>query len=224
MNEQLVRLSEDRTPGACAHLWHEAMNLAKAIARQATAFPEDFRGVAESSLTMPSLRARSSKFTCDGEAIAKAIHLGEKHAAADIHDNRSRIGALCHFMVAQMVEAVESARREKENFVRTARHLGKESSDIIPSCFHPDQRTFLQECWKLPELRGHAKEWWEGRIREMVKREHNRMEKNTTHHPALWHELGKVTDTGTAKARWRALEKYCLNKLKQIAGTSPVTA
>lgn len=78
-------------PKACSHLWYQAKHLAYAVVRLAAAFPEDFRSVAESSLTMPSLRARSPEFSCDAEAVAKATHLAEKHAAPDIHDNRCRL-------------------------------------------------------------------------------------------------------------------------------------
>lgn len=224
MNQQFVRLSEDRTPKTCFHLWYQAMNLADAIVRLTAAFPEEFRRMAESSLTMPSLRARSSKFTCDAEAIAKAIHLAEKHAAADIHDNRSRIGALCHFLVAQRVEEVESARRQKEHFERSAKYHCEGSEDIIPKHSHPDWRTLYEESWKLPELRGHADDWWKGRIRKMVRREFDRMRKNPTHNPGLWQELEKATDKGTEKAKWRALEKYCTNKIKQIAGEASASS
>lgn len=219
MNEQFVRLSEDRTPKTCFYLWYQAMNLADAIVRLAAAFPEEFRSMAESSLTMPSLRARSAEFSCDAGAIAKAIHLAEKHAAPDIHDNRSRIGALCHFLVAQMVEKVEGARSEKKYFEESAKYNDcADSKDIIPSYVHPDWRMLYEESWKLPELHGHADEWWKGRVREMVKNEFDRMRKNPHRNPALWQELGKATDNGTEKAKWHALEKNCLNKMKQIAG------
>ena len=71
VNEQFVRLAEDRTPKASFHLWYRAMNLADALVRLAAAFPEDFRPMAESSLTMPSLRARSPKFSCDAGALPR---------------------------------------------------------------------------------------------------------------------------------------------------------
>ena len=218
MNRQFVRLSEDCTPKTCFHLWYQAMNLADAIVRLAAAFPEEFRSMAESSLTMPSLRARSAKFSCDAETISKAIHLAERHAAPDIHDNRSRIGALCHFLVAQKVEEVERARRARGHFERSAKYECEDSEDIIPSYVHPDWRKLYVESWNLPELRGHADAWWKGRIREMVRSEFDRMSKNPAHNPGLWQELGKITDQGTEKAKWRALEKYCINKVRQIAG------
>lgn len=223
MNEQLVRLAEDRTAGACSALWYQAMNLTDAIVRLAAAFPEEFRSMAESSLTMPSLRARSDKFSCDAEVIAEAIHLAEKHAAPDIHDNRSRIGALCHFLVAKKVEEVERTRREREYLEREAKFAGRDADDIIPDYFHPNVRKHYEESWSLPELRGKADVWWKGRIREMVKKEFERMRKNPTHNPALWQELAKVTDNGTEKAKWRALEKYCFNKIAQIAGETPAS-
>lgn len=220
MNQQFVRLAEDRTPKMCFSLWYQAMHLADAIVRLSAAFPEEFRSMAESSLTMPSLRARSAKFSCDAEVIAKAIHLAEKHSAPDIHDNRSRIGALCHYLVAKQVEEVEHARRERAHFQRSAKFYCTNPDDIIPEYFHPNVRKDYEESWALPELRGNADVWWKGRLREMVKKEFERMRKNPTHNPALWQELAKVTDNGSENAKWRALEKYCVNKIKQIAGES----
>jgi hypothetical protein len=220
-NQQFVRLSEDRTPKACFHLWFQAKIFADAVVRLSVAFPEEFRSMAESSLMMPSLRAKSPKFSCDAKAIANAIHLADKHPAPDIHDNRSRIGALCHYLVAQTVEKVEWARGEKAHYERSAKFNDSDSSDsedIIPSYVHPDNRKHYLESWKLPELRGHADEWWEGRVREMIKREFDRMRKNPTDNPALWQELERITNDGTDSAKWHALEKYCFNKMKQIAG------
>jgi len=216
MNQQFVRLAEDGTPKARFHLWYQAMNLAGAVVRLAAAFPEDFRAMAESSLTMPSLRARNPKFSCDAEAIAGAIHLAEKHAAPDIHDNRSRLGALCHFLVAQLVGEVQRARNEKEHFEREA--ALNDSKDLIPDYVHPDWRQFYEESWKLPELRSNASAWWQGQIRSMLKGEFDRMKRHSTRNPALWQELARATNHGNEKARWHALEKYCFNKLQQVAG------
>jgi hypothetical protein len=216
LNRQFVRLSEDRTPKACFHLWYQAMNLAEAIVRLCAIFPEEFRSMAESSLMMPSLRARNPKFTCDAEAIIEKIHLAKKHPAPDVHDNRKRIGALCHFLVAKMVEEIEWARREKESFELSAKLLNSE--EIIPSHVHPDWRELYEESWKLPNLHGKADDWWEGRVKKMVKREFHRIMQNPSRNPALWQELVKATDGGTEFEKWHALEKYCLNKMKQIAG------
>jgi hypothetical protein len=222
MNQQFVRLSEDRTPKTCFHLWYQAMNLADAIVRLAAAFPEEFRSMAESSLMMPSLRARNPKFSCDSETIVEVIHLAEKHPARDIHDNRTRIGALCHYLVAEIVEKVQGARREKDSWKFYAENMP--SSDGLPLYVHPDHRKHYLESWKLPELHGHADEWWEGRVREMVRYEFDRMRKNPTRNPALWQELEKVTDHGTDSSKRAALDKYCFNKLEQIAGKPALAA
>jgi hypothetical protein len=222
MNQQFVRLSEDRTPQACFHLWYQAMNLAEAVVRLCAIFPEDFRSMAESSLLMPSLRARNPKFTCDAEAIVKAIHLAEKHPASKIHDNRTRIGALCHYLVAQIVNKIQGARREKNSWKFYAENTP--SSDGLPLYVHPDHREHYLDNWKLPELQGKADAWWKGRVREMVRSEFDRMRKNPTHNPALWQELEKITDHGTDSAKRAALDKYCFNKLEQIAGKPPFPA
>jgi hypothetical protein len=222
MNQQFVRMSEDRTPKACFHLWYQAMDLAEVVVRLCAIFPEEFRSMAESSLLMPSLRARNPKFSCDAEAIAKAIHLAEKHPAPEVHDNRTRIGAQCHYLVAKIVGEVEWAWHQKESFELSAKLLNSE--EIIPSHVHPDWRKLYEESWKLPELHGHADEWWKGRVRQMVRREFDRMRKNPTHNPALWQELEKITDHGTVSAKRAALDKYCFNKLKQIAGKPALPA
>jgi hypothetical protein len=44
------------------------------------------------------------------------------------------------------------------------------------------------------------------------------MKKNPRRNPALWQELEKITDHGTDSAKRAAFEKYCFNKLEQIAG------
>lgn len=216
MNQQLVRISEERAPKACWHLWFEAKELADAVVRLCVAFPDEFRPMAEGSLTMPSLRARRAEFTCDAAAMAKAIHLAEKHAVPDIHDNRSRIGGLCHHLVARLVEEVERARREREHFEREAEY--RHSAELLPPQMHAEHREHYTESWKLPDLRGHAEAWWKGRVREMVRREFERMKRNPLRNPALWRELEAVTAQGTESAKRHALEKYCSNKMKQIAG------
>jgi hypothetical protein len=216
MNDQLVRLAEMRAPHAASHLWSEAKQLTEAVVRLAVAYPDDFRSSAESSLTMPSLRACNPNFTCDAIAIAEAIHLAEKHPAPDIRDNRSRLGALCHHLVAHIVDAIESARRQKHHLERTARHA--KSDKVIPAFYHPSVRRHYQACWGLPDLRGKADQWWNGRVKDMLEEEFARMSQRPTHNPALWQELARATDGGTGSAKWRVLEKNCRNKLQQIAG------
>jgi hypothetical protein len=49
------------------------------------------------------------------------------------------------------------------------------------------------------------------------------MKKRPTHNPGLWAELAAATCQGTESARWHALEKYCWNKLRQIAGKPPTS-
>lgn len=220
LNRQLVRLAEDREPRACHCLWFDALTLAEAVARLSAIFPDEFRSMAASSLVMPSLRARSPKFTCDAEYIARQIHLAENHPARDIQDNRTRLGAISYYLVAQMVEKVQSQRREKDRFESSARF--RNSKKIFPRYFHPDCRKVYEESWALPDLRGNAKAWWKGKIREMVKQEFNLAMKNPRRNPALWQSL-ILRHYRTMAQKWHALEKYCLNKMKQIAGETGKT-
>jgi len=182
-------------PWACHAVFRDGKALASAFSRLAIAFPEHFQESAEQSLTMPSLRARNPHFTCDAEAVIRAIHLAEKRHASDVHDNRSRIGALCHPFMAEIVDLWIGCRleaREKD---------------------HTDCKWF-----KLPELNGNARAWWKAGLKERIDSEFDRMKKNPRRNPGLWQELEKVTDHGTDAAKRAALEKYCCNKLEQMAG------
>jgi hypothetical protein len=195
LRRDFVRYAEDGSSIAAHYIFSQGKELASAFSRLAIAYPENFREFAERSLTMPSLRARNPAFTCDAEAIIAAIHLAEKHHASNLHDNRSRIGALCHQFVAYIVDLLEACRLE-------ARQMGHTGS----------------EWWDLPELKGNAKAWWKAELKEWVDREFEKMKKNPRRNPALWQELEKVTDHGTDSAKRAAFEKYCFNKLEQIAG------
>ena len=200
LRNDFVRYAEDGSAIAAHFIFSQGKELASAFSRVAIAHPEQCREFAERSLTMPSLRGRNPAFTCDAEAIIAAIHLAEKHHASNLHDNRSRIGALCHQFVAHIVDLVEACRLE-------ARQKN-----------HTDSKWF-----HYPELQGNAKAWWKAEIKEWVDREFEKMKKNPRRNPALWQELNKVTDGGTDAAKRAAFEKYCFNKLEQIAGkpTSP---
>ena len=147
---------------------------------------------------MPSLRGRNPHFTCDAEAIIAAIHLAEKHHASNLHDNRSRIGALCHQYIAEVVDLLEACRVE-------ASENGGTDYDLL----------------KLGDLKGNAKAWWKAEVKECVQSEYESMKRNPRRNPALWQELENVTDHGTDSAKRAAFEKYCFNKLEQIAGKSP---
>ena len=112
LNDQLIRLAEDRVPRACRQLWFDASKLAEAFTQLASLYPDEFRDVAEKCVTMPSVRGRNPKFTADAEAIVRAIHLGEKHPSANVWDNKSRVGAQCHMLVARVIENIHYARDE----------------------------------------------------------------------------------------------------------------
>jgi hypothetical protein len=195
VRDDFINYAEMGSPFACVVIFEEAKKLASAFSRLAIAHPENFQRVALRSLTMPSLRARNPAFTCDAEAIIKAIRLAEGHHASNIHDNRSRIGALCHQYMAEIVDLLEAARLEIKQHGDAKHHLAQ-----------------------LPELRGNAQLWWTAEIKDWVHREFVRMKKNHYRNPALWQELEKITDHGTDSAMCAAFEKYCRNKLDQIAG------
>jgi hypothetical protein len=197
LRRDFVRYAEDGSAVAAHFIFSQGKELAEAFSRLAIACPEIFREFAERSLTMPSLRARNPAFTCDAEAIIAAIHLAEKHHASNVHDNRSRIGALCHQFVARIVDLIEACRLE-------ARQKGDKES----------------EWFDYPELKGNAKAWWKREVKGWVHREFEKMKKNPRRNPALWQELEKLTDRGTDSAKRAAFEKYCFNKLEQIAGKS----
>ena len=91
-------------PWACWAIFRDRKSAGGAFSRLAIAYPEHFQEIAEQSLTMPSLRAPKPNFTCDAEAIIQAIHLAEKRHVSNLHDNRTRIGALCHRFVAEIVD------------------------------------------------------------------------------------------------------------------------
>jgi len=190
----LIRLAEDGSGWACASIFRDGKALASAFSRLAITDPARFREVAEHSLTMPSLRARNPKFTCDAKAIIESTHLAGKHHAANLHDNRTRIGALCHQVVAEIVNLIEAARLE-----------------IIQN-----GNTKHQYC-ALPNLHGNAAAWWKIVVKDRVYREFDFIKKHHHRNPALWQELGKITDQGTDSAKRAAFEKYCFNKLEQIA-------
>jgi hypothetical protein len=195
IRDDLIRHAGDGMPWACQAVFRDGKALASAFSRLAIASPELFRVYTEESLTMPSLRARNPGFTCDAAAIIQAVHLAEKHHASNIHDNRSRLGALCHQFVAQIVDLVAACRLE-------ATQRGDKNS----------------KWFGFPELRGNAKAWWNAEIKEWVQLEFEKMRRNSRHNPALWLELERITDRGTDSAKRAALEKYCFNKLEQIAG------
>ena len=186
---------------ACTIIFLHGKAFAEAFSRLAIVCPDHFQEIAKRSLLMPSLRARNPAFTCDAEAIATAIHLAEDHHASNIHDNRSRIGALCHQFMAWIVDLVEAVRLERKP--------GGDTKDSIS---------------RLPELRGNAKTWWEVEIKGWVALEFEKMRKNPLRNPALWQELQKATNHGTPSAMRATFEKYCRNKLDQIAGKAQAQA
>ena len=195
LRKDFVRYAEEGSPVAAHFIFSQGKELATAFSRLAIDYQENIREFAERLLTMPSLRARNAAFTCAADAIIEAIHLAERHHASNLHDNRSRIGALCHQFIAQIVDLVEACRLEAKQ---------KNHTD--------------SEWWDFPELKGNAMTWWKLELKELVDREFEKMKKYPQRNPALWQELDKVTDRGTDSAKRAAFQKYCYNKLEQIAG------
>jgi hypothetical protein len=201
LRKSFIRYAEGGSQIACSVVFAEGEAYANAFSRLAIAYPERFQKIAKRSLTMPSLRARNPAFTCDAEAIVNAVHLAEGHHAGNIHDNRSRLGALCHQYIAEIVDLLEAGRLDI-----------KQRGDVKDRLF------------QLPELRGHAQAWWKAEVKECVHLKFEKMRKNHLHNPALWQELEKVTNHGTHSAMRAAFEKYCRNKLDQIAGRTTAQA
>jgi hypothetical protein len=197
VNEAIICHAEEGDLSACHAVFRDGKALAWAFSRLALAYPEQFREYTERELMIPSLRSRNPAFTCDAEAIIQAVHLGEKNHASNVHDNRTRLGALCHQFIAEYVDLLEAARLEST------------------------ERETPGERWaNFPALKGNARTWWKLEVKARVHREFERMRKNPLRNPGLWQELEKVTDGGTDSAKRAALEKYCYNKLEQIAGES----
>lgn len=217
LNQQLVRLAECRTPNACSSLWAEAEALAAAFVRLAARFPEEFRPSAETALMMPALigpvpEGKASK------ALAQAIGLAAKHPAAAVRA-RQPLGTLCHHLVARIVEDILYARSQKDHMERTARCTG--AKQAIPEYYRPEARRYLKECWALPDLQQGADKWWPGKVKPMVHAEFERIRKNPARNHALWRELERATDLGSDADKRAALDKYCRNKLLQIANALP---
>jgi hypothetical protein len=217
LNQQLVRLAEYRTPNACHILWYEASALTAAFVRLAAHFPQEFRPVAETSLLMPTLvgpvpEVKTSK------ALAEAIGLAAKHPAAAVRA-RQPLGVLCHHLVARIVENILYARSQRDHLERTARYTG--AKQIIPADYRPAARRHLEECWALPELHRGADQWWSKKVKPMVHAELERISRDPARNQALWCELKRATDSGSDADKRAALDKYCRNKLLQIANALP---
>jgi hypothetical protein len=233
LNGQLVRLAEENAPKACWYLWFEAKSLAEAFTRLAVRHPEEFQEVAEGSLTMPSLRGRNPKFTADAARIVDAIHLAEKHPSPDVWDNKSRVGALCHLLVASLIEKIHDARREYtwetesverlKQFPETAdQYRGVSVDDALKSRLHPKLFEHVVACARLPDWSQDAQAWWKGRVLALVKEEFQEMARNPMRNPALWEELkrGGEVKSNTEKDMRRYMEKICKNKFDQIVRRS----
>ncbi len=213
LNQQLIRLAECRTPNACPSLWCEASALAAAFVRLAAHFPDEFRPLAESALLMPALVGPAPEEKAS-KTLAKAIGLAAKHPAAAVRA-RQPLGILCHHLVARIVDHILEARSRKDHLERTARYTG--AKQIIPEHYRPEARRHLEECWALPDLHAGANEWWTNKVKPMVHAEFERVRKDPARNQALWRELERATDHGPAAAKRAALDKYCRNKLLQIA-------
>jgi len=228
INRQLVRLAEIGIPDARKSVFYQAKTLTEAFIRLAQAYPADFISPAESSLTMPSLRARNPGYTADAEAIAKSIHLAEKHPAGRMTDDKERIGELCGALVVKILESIMWARRhyqhEKEtlemfqNFRETKEtYRGMTLEEYLRNNLYPTKFEHTLASAALPELRENPTAWWSQRVKPMLRDEFDRLKKNPALNAALWAELGRSTNEGTEGARWKALSDNCRNKLNQLA-------
>lgn len=232
LNRQLIRLAQENVPEACRSLWFEAKALAEAFTRLALVWPEEFREVADDALTMPSLRGRERDFSADADAIVRAIHLGENHPAPDIWDNKSRVGALCHVVVASIIDEIFSARRHYEwerethemlkQFHETEEeYRGVTLEQALRSKMHPTIYEHYRACAELPDWNEDAAAWWKGRVLPMVKERFERLAEEPASNPALWAELQRGGERDSRNDMRRYMEKICRDKFNQIIRRRP---
>lgn len=228
LNRQLIRLADENAPDGCRHLWFQSKSLTEAFLRLALLHPEEFQPFAETSLTMPSLRSKSPKFTVDAGAIAAAIKLAGKHPAPDISDNRIRAGAECHRLIAEIFDQIFWYRREYESASRSWQIMQNfsETREQYEGCtieefllmrhMHPTRVQKLLRCASLPEWPKGPKEWWNDGVLPEVREEFQRLSMDSTLRPALWSELKKGGERETQNDMRRYMEKLCHNKFQQI--------
>lgn len=228
LNRQLVRLADTGVPDARPTVFYQAKMLTEAFIRLAQAHPNDFINAAESVLTMPSLRARNPKYTADADAIGKSIHLAAKHPAGTMTKDNERIGEMCGYLVANILDSIMYWRRHCEqeqktlellkNFHESAEtYRGVSVEESLRRSLYPTTFELAMACAGLPEFRDDPKAWWKLRVKLMVREEFERLKKSPSHHAALWAELCKLTDNGTVGAKWKALSDNCRNKVNQFA-------
>jgi hypothetical protein len=237
MARLLIVHAERGRPEMKSAVFHNANMLAGAFIRLAQASPADFISVAESSLTMPSLRARNPKYTADAAAIAKAIRLAAKHPAGNISDNRGRAGAHAHVLVANILDRIHWLRQQyawKEETLNTLKSFhesAEEYRDValdeyLRGTMHETHLRPMLACAALPPWEVNAEAWWHDRVLPMIKAEFSKIARHPDRNPALWQELGKAGETkrSTVKDRLRTLEKLCRNKFLQFARNARRTA
>jgi hypothetical protein len=228
LNRQLARLAGKGVPGARPAIFYQAEMLTEAFIRLAQAYPSDFTSAAESALTMPSLRARNPKYTADAEAIVKSIHLAAKHPAGTMTEDKERIGEMCGYLVANILDSITSWRRHWEQEKESLKHLmnfhetaetyrGMTVEESLRGSLYPTTFEHAMACARLPEFRDDPKAWWKLRVKPMVREEFERLKKAPSRNAALWAELSKLTDNGTEGAKWKALSDNCRNKVNQFA-------
>ena len=233
LNRDIIKLAEMRLPDAESAIFFGAKTLSAAFIRLAQQRPEDFVSIARRSATMPSLRSRHPDYTADSAAIAERIHLGEDHPAPDIQDNRSRVAAHSHCLVAEIIEEIQSYRdtyqRYKETFegFQTFSETAHKYRDMtlleyLRSHLHPDWFNRYTVCAEPGELREDAATWWKKLVLPMVKEKFEELAKRPIINAGLWEELGRGGESmkDSLSDRRRYLEKLCKNKFHQIAATA----
>lgn len=228
MNRLLIVHARHGRPEMREALFFDAKMLAEAFIQQAQAHPSDFIGAAESSLTMPSVRARNPKYTADAEEIAKNIHLAEKHPAGEISDNRGRAGAHTHVLVANILNEIHWQRQQFEwekqtlkvlqNFHETAEeYRGVELEQYLRHTRHVSNVEPLLACAALPPWEERPEAWVE-LVLKMVMDEFAALARRPKRNKALWDELERGGEAGLSpvNGRRRYLEKLCRNKFDQF--------
>jgi hypothetical protein len=239
--QQFILFAERGYPCMRKSIFHYAKTLSESFIRLAQAHPEEFISAAEGSLTMPSVRSRNPGFTADADAIAKGIHLGERHPVPDITDNRTRAGAHCHLLMAGLMERVRRARshyeQEKKDFEMLQRFDEKGEyrdftfdkylrNGLSPEFLYRGVYEEVTACADLPAWDTNPFAWWKGRLLALVREEFRLLSRNPARNPGLWQELGRGGESirSTLNDRRRYLEKVCHNKFIQIASSARRTA
>lgn len=159
LNDMLCDLARGGHWGANNELWDQALKLTETFSELALKNPAVFRGKAQQSLFMPSIRTRNPNFTADAAAIADAIQLSAESVGSKLTDNRVRLGALCARLVAECVNEIKQARSAWARFyVLRTREVVWPTRELIAPLIGSTVGDLLREKTPAAPLPGSAEE------------------------------------------------------------------